>query len=419
MKRNKSCPVMMFSVLTMVIFVGADWTRFRGPNGDGVSEDKGLPSEWSAASNVVWKTALPGFGASSPITLGDKIFVTAYSGYGLDKDKPGEQENLKRHLICLERTTGKVVWEKSVKAVLPERRYNGFLSLHGYASSTPATDGRAVYVFFGRSGVYAYSLSGEQLWHSEVGSKIHGWGSAASPILVGNLLIVNASVESQSVVALDKTTGKEEWRVAGIRDSWGTPGLLQLPDGKQELVVSMSNKVLGIDPVMGKELWTCAGVPLYSCRSVVTHGDIAYVTAGSTPSTVAIRGGGRGDVTSSHKLWERSKNSNVTTPLYYDRRLYWVSDTGIAYCLNADNGEVVYESRLQKLGTVYASVVLADGKLYAVSREKGAVVLAVGPEFRELGRGNLDDASVFNATPVPSNGQLLLRSNQFLYCIGK
>ena len=193
---------MMFAVLTMVIFAGADWTRFRGPNGDGVSEDKGLPSAWSAASNVVWKTALPGFGASSPITLGDKIFVTAYSGYGLDKDKPGEQESLKRHLICLERTTGNVVWEKSVKAVLPEQDYGGFLSLHGYASSTPVTDGQAVYVFFGRSGVYAYNLTGEQLWHGEVGSKIHGWGSAASPILVGNLLIVNASVESQSVVAL-------------------------------------------------------------------------------------------------------------------------------------------------------------------------------------------------------------------------
>jgi outer membrane protein assembly factor BamB len=267
--------------------------------------------------------------------------------------------------------------------------------------------------------VYAYSLSGDELWHAEVGSGTDGWGSATSPILAGDLVIINASVESQAVVALNKATGKEAWRVGSIKKSWSTPALLQLPDGKQELVVSLHSKVLGIEPATGKELWNCAGVPDYVCPAVVTHGDVAYVTAGRKVVTMAIRGGGRGDVTSSHKLWEVNKGSKVPTPLYHDGLLYWLNDQGIACCLKADSGEVVYQERVANLGVVYASLLLADGKLYSVSREKGAVVLAVGPEFKELARNDLGDTSIFNGTPVPSDGRLLLRSDKFLYCIGK
>jgi outer membrane protein assembly factor BamB len=419
MKRSAVYMTMAVIVPAMAIFAGADWTRFRGPNGDGVAADQGLPTTWSASTNVVWKAALPGFGASSPITLGERIFVTAYSGYGLDKDNPGEQANLQRHLLCLDRATGKILWDKSQKAELPEKNYSGFLALHGYASSTPLTDGKAVYVFYGRSGVYGYSLTGDELWHAEVGSGTHDWGSSNSPILAGDLLVINASVESQSVVALNKTTGKEVWRVGDIKQSWSTPGLLQLPDGKQELVVSLHSKVLGLDPATGKELWNCAGVPDYVCPMVITHGDVAYVTGGRKVVTMAIRGGGRGDVSKSHKLWETAKGSKVPSPVYNDGLLYWVNDQGIACCLKADSGETVYQERLEKVGVVYASLVLAPGKLYCVTREKGTLVLAPGAELKELARNDLGDTSIFNATPVPSDGRLLLRSDTFLYCIGK
>jgi outer membrane protein assembly factor BamB len=177
--------------------------------------------------------------------------------------------------------------------------------------------------------------------------------------------------------------------------------------------------VLGLDPATGEQLWTCAGIPDYICPSATTHGDVAYLSGARKSVTMAVRGGGRGDVTKSHKLWEINKGSLVPTPVYHDGLLYLVNHSGIAYCLKAESGEVVYESRVQNMGTVYASLVLADGKLYTVSRDRGAVVLALGPEFKELGRGNLDDKSIFDATPVPSNGQLLLRSDKFLYCIGK
>ena len=211
------------------------------------------------------------------------------------------------------------------------------------------TDGKAVYVFHGRTGVFAYSLNGDELWHKDVGEKVHVWGSGASPILVGDLLVVNASVESQSLVALNKTSGKEVWRLKGINSSWCTPALLQTADGKQELLISIQNKVLGLDPATGKELWTCAGVQDYICPSVTTHGDVAYVSGRRKSVTMAIRGGGRGDVTKTHKLWEINKGSLVPTPLYYDGLLYMVNHQGIAYCLKAESGEVVYESRVGRI----------------------------------------------------------------------
>ena len=268
----------------MVLFSGADWLRFRGSDTSGVSQETGLPTTWSETENVVWKTALPGMGGSSPIVLGEKIFLTAYSGYGLDREEPGDQKDLALHVLCLDRATGKILWDKTGDARLPETEYDGGLvRLHGYASGTPVTDGKAVYVFFGRSGVWAYRLDGEPLWKTTVGDGINkrNWGSASSPILAGNLVIVNASIESESVVALSKTTGKEVWRAGDIKDSWSTPALVDLPGGKQELVVSMHSKVRGYDPATGKQLWQCASVEDYVVPAVVVDkGDCLTSPAG-------------------------------------------------------------------------------------------------------------------------------------------
>lgn len=411
----------MFVALAALGCLAADWNRFRGPDASGVAADQAVPAVWSATENLVWKTALPGFGTSSPITVGDKIFVTCYSGYGLDEDSPGNVEDLQHHLVCLDRTSGKILWDKTSKAQLPENEYRGFVALHGFASATPASDGQAVYAFFGHSGVVAHDLAGKQLWKAEVGDKVHQWGSAASPILFKNLLIVNASIESGSLFALDTATGREVWRASGMVRSWGTPVLVDLPDGKQELVVSVEGKVLGFNPEDGEQLWECAGVPDYICPSAIAHNGVVYVTAGRKTLTLAVRAGGRGDVTETHRLWYSGKGSKVGSPVYYEGHLYWLTHQGIAVCLKADSGQVVYEERVKVSGRgdkVYASFVVADGKLYGVTRQDGVVVLAAAPEFKELGRNRLDDASVFNATPAVSNGQLLVRSDRFLYCIG-
>jgi len=398
-----------------------DWTRLRGPAGSGTSDDAGLPTTWSADENIVWKTAMPGFGSSTPITLGDKIYLTAYSGYGLDRNEPGEQADLRQHVLCIDRATGKILWDKSTKANLPEEDYRGMMALHGYASSSLATDGEALYAFFGRSGVLAYSMTGELLWKAGVGEETHGWGSSNSPILTDNLVIVNASIESESVVALAKKDGKEVWRAEGIERSWSTPALVALANGKQELVVSMENEVRGYDPATGEQLWVCDSVKDYVCPMVVVDKDIVYISGGRRPLTVAIRAGGRGDVTDTHTVWTLRKATKVPSPLIHDGLLYWIDNRGVAVCVDAKTGDVVYEQRLTISGggdKVYGSISLADGKIYAASRVGGTVVLAEGRDFKLLAKNDLGDESVFNATPVISNGQLLLRSDRFLYCIG-
>jgi len=415
----RSFPILLILVVSVALTAGANWPRFRGPGGSGVSDDTGLPTSWGPEESIVWQTPLPGFGTSSPITLGDKIFLTCYSGYGLDQDEPGDQEDLLHHVVCLDRTTGKILWDKRSWALLPEQDYSGFMALHGYASGTPVTDGQRVYVFFGRSGAWAYGLDGELLWKKSVGKKTHGWGSATSPILHDDLVIINASVESQSIVALDKATGKEAWRTEGVIESWSTPVIVATPEGSRELVVSMKNEAWGLDPKTGEKLWRCESVQDYVCPSVIAQDGIAYITSGRTPLTIAVRAGGRGDVTATHRLWELRETPRVPSPLVHDGLLYWVCDRGIACCVDAATGEMVYEKRIPRFGKTYASVVLADGKLFAVSRENGAVVLAAGREFKLLAQNKLDDDSIFNATPVVSRSQLLLRSDRMLYCIGK
>lgn len=417
-------PLPFLFAVSVLVSLAADWPRFRGPEGTGVSDETAVPVEWSASEGVRWKTPLPGRGASSPITLGDRIFLTCYSGYGMDEDNPGSLQDLTRHILCVGRADGNVLWEKTVKALLPEQQYQGFAALHGYASSTPVTDGEAVYAFFGRSGVYAYSLDGEPLWHTVVGEGLHshGWGSGASPIVHGDLVIVNASVESQAVVALDKKTGKEAWRVGGVEESWSTPLVAQVPGGGEELVVNGKGKVLGLDPKTGGQLWHAAGIKSYVCPAVIAHDGVAYVSGGRPPEMLAIRLGGRGDVTKTHVLWSRKKTAIVATPLYHDDHLYWINRQAVATCAKASDGETVYEERLDLGGRgdkIYASLVLAGGKLYGVSRQDGTVVLAAGDKFEPLAHNRLDDESVFNATPVVSNGDLLIRSDKFLYCIGQ
>ncbi len=315
----------------------ADWPQFRGPGGRGQSGESGLPAKWDAATNIAWKTELPGPGASSPVTFGDKIFLTCYSGYGVQEGSPGEVSQLKRHLLCLNRQDGKVLWNSVQPSTQQEGVYQGFTALHGYASSTPAVDADAIYVFFGATGVAAYAHDGRQLWLTSCGTKTHEWGSATSPVLYENLVIINAGVESGSLIALDKKTGREVWRQPGMEMSWSTPALAKVGSG-WELVVQVKRKILGFDPASGEPLWSCQGIDDYVCPSVIAEGDVAYVIAGRRATAIAVRAGGRGDVTATHKLWEITKGSNVSSPVVHDGYLYWAHESrGAVYCVDAED----------------------------------------------------------------------------------
>jgi outer membrane protein assembly factor BamB len=301
-----------------------------------------------------------------------------------------------------------------------EHEYEGFQALHGYASSTPVTDGESVFAFFGRSGVVALSLDGKKLWETSVGTRTHGWGSGTSPVLSDNLVIVNASVESGALVALDKATGQEVWRADGIRQAWSTPPLVDAPNGSKELVVSSHSRVLGFDPRTGTELWRCDGIQDYVCPTVVSAEGVVYAIGGRRNTAIAIRAGGRGNVTETHRLWEIRKGSNVSSPVCYDGHLYWVHDSrGTAYCVECETGDVVYEERLNpRPGRIYASPVVADGKIYVVSRDKGTFVLAARPEFDLLSHSEPLDDSIFNGSPAVVDGKLIIRSDKYLYCLG-
>ena len=406
--------------LAFVMLSGADWPRFRGPNGSGVAESQKVPEKWDDGQNVVWKKELPGFGTSSPVVWKDSIFLSCYSGYGLDQKKPGNPDELKRHVLCLDRKTGEVAWQQEVTQQLPDRPYEGFQALHGFASSTPTTDGQQVFFFFGKSGVCAYSLDGKLNWQVDVGNSTHNWGSATSPVLYKDLVIINASVESGSLVALKKSDGSPAWKVPGMRSSWNTPVLVQAGD-RDELVISIKGNLLAFHPETGDELWTCKGIDDYVCPSVVAHEGVVYAIGGRSNTAVAVKAGGSGDVSKSHLLWSIDRGSNVSSPVVHNGHLYWVSEgRGVAYCANTTDGKMVYEQRLDpRPDRFYASPVVVDGKIFYMSRTTGCYVLAAEPQYKLLSHNKFSsDTSVFNASPAIVNGQIFLRSDKFLYCIG-
>ena len=416
--------LVLSSAITLALAItlthAADWPQFRGPTVSGVSAEKGLPKTWSAKDGIAWKTEMPGPGTSSPVFIGDRIFITCYSGYNVPGQPRGEQSALRRHLLSLDRKTGKIIWNKSLEAKLPEQE--SIRDNHGYASSTPAVDSERVYCFFGKSGVVAFDHSGKQLWQSDVGSNLNGWGSASSPVLHGDLVIVNASVESETLFAFDKKTGKEKWKARGIRESWNTPVVVKNKDGKDELIVAIAGKVLAFNPTTGEALWNCnTDIGWYMVPSIVAHDGIVYCIGGrSGVAALAVRTGGKGDVTRTHRLWTGNKGSNVSSPVYHDKHIYFANDaSGIAFCLEAATGNVVYEERLPRADTVYASSLLADGKIYYVTRSGRTFVVAAKPQFELLATNDLNDRSIFHATPVAADRKLFIRSDKFLYCLEK
>jgi outer membrane protein assembly factor BamB len=409
----------------------ADWSRFRGPDGNAYSEEKGLPTKWSdsAEDGLVWKTSLPGAGASSPVIAGDKVFVTCYKGT--------VPSSLERILVCASRKDGKILWEKSVKGKPNEDRGDQMLLSHGYSSSTPATDGEGVYVLFGKSGVYAYDLDGNELWHTEVGngSAMNNWGSACSPIVYKNLVIVNAAAEGEALVALDKKTGKEVWKnpAKSLYGCWGTPILVDVAGGKQELVLAVPGEVWGFEPATGEFLWFCEGVSTNAlCTSAVAKDGIVYAIGGGPGGpggAVAIKAGGKDDVTKTHLLWTKNLGSYVTSPVVVGEHLFWINEGGIARCLKLKDGALVIEKRVAAGGAAggppsggpggggrgrgmgggreyYASVVGGDGKLYAASRNKGIFVLSADAKLEVLANNKMDDTSIFNAGPAIQDGQI-------------
>ncbi|EMI22931.1 serine/threonine protein kinase [Rhodopirellula maiorica SM1] len=393
------------------------WPEFLGPGGQARSTDT-VPTTWSETENLLWKVDLPGSGSSSPVVVGDQVIVTCYvSG-----------SDAKRQVISFDKTSGQKKWTVDFPIDYREDRYQGYITEHGYASNTPVTDGENVYVFLGKGGVHSISLDGKKNWSFDVGkgSSNRQWGSAASLVLFENSVIVNAAEESRAIIALDKATGKEIWRQDAdmLELTYGTPRIVTRPDSEPELVISVPGEIWSMNPQTGKLRWYCESPMTGNVTpSVIIDGDTLYSFGGYRASgSIAVKLGGKDNVTDSHVLWTNRSSSYVATPLLQNGRFYWIDDRGIAYCTSADDGEVVYKARVNNLESgrpVYASPVLIGKNIYVVTRRSGTIVYAPGDEFKPISQNKFaGDETDFNASPAVSDGKLFLRSNQSLYCVG-
>jgi outer membrane protein assembly factor BamB len=411
-----------------------DWLRFRGPNGSGVIVgDAKMPVRWSPTQNIKWKTELPGPGVSCPIVVGNKVFVRCYSGYGVERNNPGDINNLKRHLVCVDAASGNILWNKTVDAVQPEDPYTGAgVPAHGYASSTPTSDGQNVYVFFGKTGALAFDLQGNQLWQTKLGTESdpRRWGSAASPILFEDLLIVTASSESQALVALDKNTGKEVWRqeAKGLDSLWGTPTLVETKEGTQELVVGVAGEIWGLNPKNGKLRWYCdAGESDQASISAVANDGIVYFMGGRDAGTIAVRTGGTGNVTDTHVVWTGRETGRFASPVVFEGEFYSIGNNIISHN-DAKTGEPSGQARLSSTqgnsggarrgGIDYASPIIANGKLYYLKGNGEMFVLDANDDLKQIAVNRLSNESEsFASTPGVSDGSLFIRSDKNLYCV--
>ena len=416
---------------------GSNWPQWRGPSGQGVSEEKNLPTEWSSTKNIQWKTPIPGHGHSSPIVWGNKIFLTtSIEGPVVPDAKPfkhmigkeefkhpdwaGSDHSYAFKVICVDADKGKVLWEKTA--------YDGPVFDHRhkrntYASPTPVTDGSRVFAFFGSEGIYCYDFKGNQIWKQSLGGIPQlGMGAGSSPMLVENLLIVTADQDmgdTSYIVALDKKTGKEVWRTPRKNHaSWATPVLVKTAQ-RSELIVSGSESIVSYDPATGKELWKCKGVESHAIPTPVVSGDIAIFSAGSQAKrAMAIRLGGSGDITDSPNiLWKYAKGTAyVPSPILYGDYVYLMTDAGLLTCLDVKTGEVKYEgSRVPVPAKFMASPVAFDGKIMLTSEDGDTFVLKAGPKYEVLGTNSLGEP--IYTSPAISQGRIFIRGDKNLYCI--
>lgn len=394
--------------------IATDWTQFRGPKFNSIS-DTPLPLEWDPAQDALWQQALPGRGASSPIVAGEQVLVTAYSGYGLSLESPGEPSELRHHLIALDRATGKPKWQREIAATGLVQKMNPELARHGFASSTPATDGEFVFAYFGVSGIFAFTLEGEFKWQRNLGVETNYFGSSASPVLHGDVVIVNASIESNTIYALDKKTGAAKWKIDQVNECWSMPVIGQDNDGNFEMVVSSKNDVSGYDPATGRKLWSCPGIQDYVVSVPVIHDGICYLTGGKQKQTMAIRLGELAkDVP--RKLWEIPKfGSNVSSPVFKDELLFIFHDNATIQIIDAGTGNLANRVRSISKERHYATPLVAGNHLYMPFQDAGIGVYSADEKCELI--ATVPSKMSLMASLVPSGDRFFYRGDEAIVCV--
>lgn len=422
--------------LSVVIGIGpalplaaANWPGWRGPAGDGTSDEQGLPLIWSEQSGTAWKASLPEWGTSTPAVWDDAIFVTA-------------QHEDQLLLLRLDRATGQCLWTEQVGSAetmreAPQRSVQTFHRLHNNASPSPITDGQRVVVHFGNGDLAAYDFDGQRLWKQNLqeryGTYSIWWGHANSPVLFEDLVIsvcmqdslagVSDKLAPSYLVAHDISTGRERWksmRMTGADaeqcDSYTTPVLFRTPS-RWELIVMGGNQVDAYDPASGRQLWFLPGI--VGGRTItgptVAH-DMVFVTQGMRKDVLAVNLGGDGKLSRRDVAWKQTEATPDTcSPVVWGEWLFTLTDNGIVKCYNARTGRQQWKERLP--GDYKASPVAAEGRLYVVNTTGLTTVMAADDRFEKLAQNQLDDETI--ASPAISNGRIYLRGRKTLYAIGR
>jgi len=398
---------------------GLYWPRWRGPSGQGVVEESGYTDTWSATTNVQWKTAVPGSGHSSPIVWGDRIFLTT-----------SRDDGRRLSVLSFRRSDGTLLWETDA----PDGRVERHHGKNTPASATPTTDGERVYASFGSRGLVAVDFDGNVVWHRDLGPIDNYHGPAGSPLLYRDTVIIyqdqrarlgsgganNRAPDGAFVIALDTRTGETRWqteRSASV--GWGSPIAISVGD-HDELIVSSQRQVQSYDPTTGEELWRCEGnlfevIP----TPVVAHG-LVFCASGRAGPTLAIRPGGRGNVTDTHVAWKTTRGSPfVPSPVVYGLYLYTLNDmSNIITCLNAQTGETVWQERLgsPRREGISSSPIIVDNKLFVTNDDGLTFVMATGPAFEILHTNDIGERTL--ASPALVDGVWYIRTVNELIAIG-
>jgi outer membrane protein assembly factor BamB len=417
----------LFVLFSFVSFsLGAEnWPGWRGPRGDGTSREKQAPVKWSVTDNIAWKVAIQGKGHSSPVIWGDKVFLIACL--------PEKEE---RVLMCLDRRNGKTLWQNTILKTPLETLHR----LNSRASGTPVTDGKLVYVTVmkvdnrkipapnvgstrlitpGTIFVAAYDMAGNKKWTVEVGEFISAHGFNACPILYRDLVIINGDHDGNAyLAALDRQTGKLRWKIdrKNKTRSYATP-IIRTIGGREQMILCGSKSVASYDPANGKQHWTIDGPTEQFVASMVYNGKYVFVTGGFPERHIlAIRPEGRGNVTETHIAWRTKRGAAyVPSPIVVGPYFLIVSDSGIASCFNAEDGNRLWMERLG--GGHSASTVSANGLVYFVSDKGITTVLRAGAKFDVVAKNDLKE--LVSSSPAISQGQLFIRGEKHLFCIGK
>jgi len=402
-----------------VIAQGGDalkyWPFWRGPSMQGLVEGKGYPSTWSESEHVIWRVEVPGRGHSSPIVWADRIFLTTAATDGSS-----------RSVLCFRRSDGRLLWERAVPEAPAEKLY----PKNSYASSSPTTDGRLVYAFFGSAGVVAVDFNGRIAWHAAFGPVSLYHGPGGSPVLYKDRLILyqeqrlmdrTATAGPGFMVALDSKTGRELWRQTRTpQPGWGTPLPITAGD-HDEIIVSSSRRIEGVDPATGTVLWYSTGNTFEVIPMPVAGHGLVYCSSGRAGPTFAVRPGGSGDVTASHLAWSTPKGSSfVPSPLLLGDYLYTVNDmVSVVTCHHAKTGEVVGQLRLgeAKREGFSASPVAVGGRIYFTNDDGETFVVNPAPDFRLLHVNRIGEQTL--ASPALVDGRWYIRTAGHLVAIGK